>query len=73
MSFSTHVNIIGRITDRQARGQTIFSSSLIQAQQANASEINTHFVFARQFWLFIVMTVPLMLLTAGYMIWVEKR
>ncbi|KAL8717252.1 MAG: hypothetical protein Q9225_005484 [Loekoesia sp. 1 TL-2023] len=52
---------------------TIFSSSLIQAQQANASEINTHFVFARQFWLFIVMTVPLMLLTAGCMIWVEKR
>ncbi|KAL8661436.1 MAG: hypothetical protein Q9202_005618 [Teloschistes flavicans] len=52
---------------------TVFSSSLIQAQQANAPDSNTHFVFARQFWLFVVMTVPLMLLTAGYMIWVEKR
>lgn len=53
--------------------QTMFSTSLIQTQSANVHENNTHFVLARQFWLFIALTAPLMLVTAGYMIWVEKR
>ncbi|KAL8840332.1 MAG: hypothetical protein Q9170_001347 [Blastenia crenularia] len=52
---------------------TMFSSSLIKAQPANETDNKTHFVPAEQFWLFIAVTGPLMLLTAGYMVWVDRR
>ncbi|KAL8995134.1 MAG: hypothetical protein Q9169_005077 [Polycauliona sp. 2 TL-2023] len=53
--------------------QTMFSSSLIKAQLPNETENKTHFVPAEQFWLFVVLAGPLMLLTAGYMVWVDRR
>ncbi|KAI4186532.1 MAG: hypothetical protein LQ348_004206 [Seirophora lacunosa] len=52
---------------------TLFSSSLIQLQSKRASKDDSHYAVASQFWLYIALTAPLMILTVGYMMWVGRR
>ncbi|KAL8705415.1 MAG: hypothetical protein Q9201_001487 [Fulgogasparrea decipioides] len=51
---------------------TIFSSNLIQPRSTRDAVDDPHFVLADDFWLFVVVAIPLMVVTLAYTYWVEK-
>jgi cell division protein FtsW (lipid II flippase) len=51
---------------------TVFSSSLVESQTLSSQQTQTHFVIASQFWIFIVVTLALMIITLCGTRWLEK-
>lgn len=53
--------------------QTVFSSNLVQlVGNGHQSDLDSHFVIAKQFWVYVVITVPLMALTLGFTLWLKR-
>ncbi|KAL8853066.1 MAG: hypothetical protein Q9221_002096 [Calogaya cf. arnoldii] len=67
------LSVLGTLYLPATFSATLFSSSLIQLQSTRASMVDSHYALASQFWLYIALTAPLMVLTVGYMMWVARR
>jgi hypothetical protein len=53
--------------------QSIFSSSLVQAQPKSSEGQETRLVVASEFWIYVVVTAPLVALTMGFTLLVNAR
>ena len=64
--------IIIAAVEKQANSQqTIFNSNLVQTQ--TRPDGGTHLVVVPQFRVFVVLTLPLMIMTMGLTLWLERR
>ncbi|KAL8773594.1 MAG: hypothetical protein Q9194_004301 [Teloschistes cf. exilis] len=52
---------------------TIFSSNLIELRPIGDAQKDSHLALASDFWLFVVVAVPLIVLTLSYTYWLERR
>jgi hypothetical protein len=53
--------------------QTIFSSDLVESREnTDPGQTGTHFVAASQFWLYVVITIPMVALTLASTLWLER-